>query len=129
MKNLTDKIDCLTISENEINLQILYDESCFAEKKSFTIKIYNDINGSCYKISYSKKDKKQIFFNEIKERIIIDVVDQMIINKRLGNYKTIDNIIFSICTKQKNTIYIKNKDEENGNIGYLCYCHTIFIDI
>lgn len=88
-------------------------------KSSIRLTIYNEIDGTIYKMLYiNKSSQGKLFFKNIKQMIISNAISQM--DKSIPYNES--ELFIKIDTTRKNTVYITNHAPKRGhnNIrGYL----------
>lgn len=122
---ITNEMEVLTMEPQihtnfENGYEIVYND--VFDKSHILLNIYNDIDGSFYKIMYFCKKNKCIYFSDVKSRLISDVL------KMFNCYCDcdIDGIHYEV--KENNDIYIKtNKTKKINGYCYRRFTAHIFI--
>ncbi len=114
---------CPTTQSVLINPQNIVYNSIFG-MDTLRLIVYNEINGTQYEIMYTKQNKNQLYFSEIEQRIIPDIIKQM----PLYRPHNTRGIHFVISNVHKNTIHILNEENKYKDC-HLHMCCVICITV
>lgn len=130
MQHLEKNMSNIAISENSLNIKIPFSEfvkiSDFFEIRYLRIKIYNNIDYTCYEICYSKKS--EIFESDITCRILSDVVRESKTNISRSHGLNFDNIRYE-ASGDYSEVHVLDKLINKKHRCYLHKCCTVGISL
>lgn len=123
----------MTLSENKFKKMSLtinipfneYFKFSSSDKKNVHIIIYNDIDATCYTISYYKNT--EIYESDITKRIVSDVIRHSLSNTTRSKGLNFSDAKFETLDNFKTVRVYNNK--ETKPFGYLNTCCTICTEI
>lgn len=89
-------------------------------KNTIYLNVYDELDGKFYRILYRNHDCEQLYFSEISDRIVNDVISNHTKCRKLMG--TLDGVHFVFDENCDNTIHVTNKNKifQNGHVHTVC---------